>query len=101
MLRRPTVIQVHANDFQAFWEASLYVLMGKIIRRPIVLRIGGGFNRFWGSSGTTARAAVRLTLRPPSLPGVQSGAWKNSRPCLGRTGPSSILNYFVTANQLE
>src|SRR5216683_5576594 len=38
VVRRPAVIQVQASDFQAFWEASLYVLMGKVLRRPIVLR---------------------------------------------------------------
>src|SRR5437879_363800 len=31
---RPTVIQIHAMDYQAFWEMSLYVLMGRILRRP-------------------------------------------------------------------
>src|SRR5438105_1736503 len=39
--RRPAVIQVQASDFQAFWEASLYVLMWMILSRPLVLRIGG------------------------------------------------------------
>jgi glycosyltransferase involved in cell wall biosynthesis len=101
MIRRPTVIQVHANDFQAFWEASLYVLMGKIIRRPIVLRIGGAFNRFWESSGTTARAAIQWTLRQPSLLVVQSEYWKNYLSGLGRTGPTIILNNFVPETLLE
>ena len=101
MVRRPTVIQVHANDFQAFWEASLYVLMGKIIRRPIVLRIGGAFNRFWESSGTTARAAIQWTLRQPSLLVVQSEYWKNYVSGLGRTGPTIILNNFVPETLLK
>ncbi len=41
--RRPQVIQIQASDFQAFWEASLYVLVAKIFRCPVVLRIGGSF----------------------------------------------------------
>ena len=101
LVRRPTVIQVHANDFQAFWEASLYVLMGKIIHRPIVLRIGGAFNRFWESSGATARVAIQWTLRQPSLLVLQSEYWKNYVSGLGRTGPTIILNNFVPESLLE
>jgi glycosyltransferase involved in cell wall biosynthesis len=94
-LRRPAVIQVQASDFQAFWEASLYVLMGRIFRRPIVLRIGGSFNRFWESSGARARAAIRWTLRQPSLLVVQSKYWSDYVAGIGRTAPTIILNNFV------
>lgn len=95
LLRRPRIIQVQASDFQAFWEASLYVLMGRTFRRPIVLRIGGSFNRFWESSGATARAVIQWTLRQPSLLIVQSEYWKNYVAGLGRTAPTVILNNFV------
>lgn len=101
MVRRPAVIQVHANDFQAFWEASLYVVMGKIIRRPIVLRIGGAFNRFWESSGATARVAIRWTLQQPSLLIVQSEYWKSYLSGLGRAGLTIVLNNFVPETLLE
>ena len=33
---RPVVVQIQASDFQAFWEAALYVLMGKALRRLFV-----------------------------------------------------------------
>src|SRR5258708_27012715 len=93
--RRPEVIQIQASDFQAFWEASLYVLMAKIFRCPIVLRIGGSFNRFWESSGARARAAIQWTLRQPSLLVVQSEYWNNYVASLGYTAPTVILNNFV------
>ncbi len=92
---RPEIVQIQASDFQAFWEASLYVLMGKIFRRPVVLRIGGSFNRFWESSSASARAAIRWTLRQPSLLVVQSEYWKNYVAGLGHTAPTVILNNFV------
>lgn len=95
LLRRPTIIQVQASDFQAFWEASAYVLMGKMLRRPIVLRIGGSFNRFWESSGEKARAAIQWTLSQPSLLVVQSEYWKNYVCGRGRTAPIVVLNNFV------
>lgn len=100
--RRPAVIQVHASDFQAFWEAALYVLMGRILRRPVVLRIGGGsFNRFWESSAAPARAAIQWTLRLPSILVVQSEYWKNYVAGFGRTGPTVILNNFVPGALVE
>jgi len=95
LVRRPTVIQIHAMDYQAFWEMSLYVLMGRILRRPMMLRIGGSFNGFWESSGAAARAAIQWTLRQPSILIVQSEYWKNYVAGLVRTGPTVILNNFV------
>ncbi len=99
--RRPEIVQIQASDFQAFWEASLYVLMGKIFRRPVVLRIGGSFNRFWESSSASARAAIRWTLRQPMVLLVQSEYWKNYLSSLGRTGPTVMLNNFVPEALVE
>ena len=95
LTRRPALIQVQASDFQAFWEASLYVLMGRILRRPLVLRIGGSFNRFWESSGAPARAAIQWVLRQPSVLVVQSQYWKDYVAGFRRCGPTVILNNFV------
>ena len=100
-LRRPAIIQVQASDFQAFWEASLYVLMGRILRRPVVLRIGGSFNRFWDCSGNRARAAIQWTLRQPSIVLVQSEYWSHYVSGLGRTAPTVILNNFVSDTLAE
>ena len=101
LVRRPAVIQVQASDFQAFWEASLYVLVGKILRRPIVLRIGGSFDRFCEASGAAARAAIRWMLRQPSILVVQSEYWKHYVAPFGRAGPTAIVNNFVPARLLE
>ena len=92
---RPDVIQVQASDYQAFWEASLYVLMGRLLRFPVVLRVGGSFNRFWESSGAPARAAIRWTLRLASVLVVQSEYWKRYVAGLGCAGPTLVLNNFV------
>jgi glycosyltransferase involved in cell wall biosynthesis len=99
--RRPSVIQIQASDFQAFWEAALYVLLGKVLRRPIILRIGGSFDRFFEASGAMARAAIKWTLRQPSLLVVQSEYWKNYVDRLGGTGATVILNNFVPETLVE
>jgi glycosyltransferase involved in cell wall biosynthesis len=100
LLRRPAVIQVQASDFQAFWESALYVAMGKLLGRPVMLRIGGSFNRFWDASGALARAAIRWTLRQPALLVVQSEYWRDYVCALQRTGQTVILNNFVSEAML-
>jgi glycosyltransferase involved in cell wall biosynthesis len=101
LLRRPALIQVQASDFHAFWEAALYVAMGRIFRRRVALRIGGCFDRFWESSGVLARAAIRWTLRQPALLIVQSEYWKRYVSPMGRAGPTVVLNNFVSEGLVE
>jgi len=96
LAQRPSVIQIQASDFQAFWEAALYVLMGKLLRRPVVMRIGGSFDRFHQASGPLARAAIRWTLRQPAVLLVQSEYWKNYVAPLGRAGATVVLPNFVS-----
>lgn len=96
VLRRPSIVQVQASDFHAFWEAALYVVMAKMFRRPVLLRIGGAFDGFYESSGTRARAAIRWTLRQPTLLIVQSLYWKDYVSRLGRTDDVIVLNNFVS-----
>jgi glycosyltransferase involved in cell wall biosynthesis len=93
--RRPAVVQIQASDFQAFWEAAAYMLMGKALRRPVVLRIGGSFDRFFAASGPIARSAIRWTLRQPSVLVVQSEYWKKFVTSLGCTDCLVVLNNFV------
>jgi glycosyltransferase involved in cell wall biosynthesis len=101
LVRRPAVIQIQASDFQAFWEAALYVLMGKAMRRPLVVRIGGSFDRFYEASGPVARAAIRWTLRQPAVLVVQSEYWMRYVARLGRTGATIILGNFVRETLVE
>lgn len=101
LTRRPAVIQVQASDYQAFWEATLYVLMAKALGRPVMLRIGGSFNRFYDSSGAGARAAIRWALRRPDLVLVQSEYWKDYLRALAPAAPMAVLNNFVPETLIE
>jgi len=95
LAQRPAVIQIQASDFQAFWEALLYVLMGKLLRRAVVMRIGGSFDRFHQASGRLARAAIRWTLRQPAVLVVQSEYWKNYVAPLAPGATTVVLANFV------
>jgi glycosyltransferase involved in cell wall biosynthesis len=95
MKQQPSVIQVQASDFQAFWEAASYVMMAKALRRPVVMRIGGSFDRFYEASGRHTQKAIRAVLRRPAAVIVQSEYW---RQYVSRLIPSAnivILTNFV------
>ena len=99
--RRPAIVQIQASDFQAFWEAAAYMVMAKVLRRPVVLRIGGSFDRFFAASGPIARSAIRRTLRQPSVLVVQSEYWRNFVASLGCAETVVILNNFVPESLVE
>jgi len=101
LTRRPGVIQIQASDFQAFWESALYVVMGRLLRRPLVVRIGGSFDRFYEASGSLARAGIRWTLRQPAVLIVQSEYWMRYVARLRRAGPTVILGNFVRESLVE
>jgi glycosyltransferase involved in cell wall biosynthesis len=95
VLRRPALIQIQASDFISFWEASIYVLTAKLLGRPVILRIGGSFNRFWESSGRLGRVGITWTLNQPAVLIVQSEYWKNYVAGMRRSLPIVVLPNFV------
>jgi glycosyltransferase involved in cell wall biosynthesis len=96
VLRRPpALVQVHASDFLSFWEAALYVIMARMLRRPVVLRIGGHFNKFWEPAGSLSRAAITCTLNQPTVLIAQSEYWRSYHARIRKTGRIVVLNNFV------
>lgn len=94
--RWPQVVQIHASDFQAFWEAAAYVMLARLLHRPVVLRIGGSFDHFWNASGPGVRRAISRTVGVADLLVVQSEYWRTyQRETVGRQGPITIVNNFV------
>lgn len=95
VFRRPALIQIQASDFISFWEASIYVVTAKALGKPVMLRIGGSFNRFWESSGRLGRAGITRTLNQPAVLIVQSEYWKNYVAGIRRSLPTVVLTNFV------
>ncbi len=101
LVRRPALVQIHAPDFQAFWEGALYLLMAKILRCPVVFRIGGSFNHFWNASSPRIRNLIRRTLGAADVLVVQSDHWRRYViENVGRAGPIVVVNNFVPATTL-
>ena len=57
---RPGAVQIHASDFQAFWEAAAYVFMARLFRFPVLLYVGGSFDHFWDASPARVRPRHRV-----------------------------------------
>ena len=88
---RVDLVQVHASDFQTYWEAALYVQMCRMLRRPVLLRLGGAFDYFYEVSSPRAQRLIRRVLQLPDRLIVQSPYWRNVIRRLGRDAGVVIL----------
>ncbi len=70
------VAQIQSSDYFAFWEASLYVVMTRLLGRTAVVRFGGAFDRFYEASSERARSFIRRSLDLSDAIVVQSGYWR-------------------------
>ena len=95
LTKRPDVIQVQSSDFQVFWEASLYVWMARLLRVPVLMRLGGAFDHFYAVSSPRARRAICHVLRWPDRLIVQSEYWRTIVGELGRSTGVVVLSNSV------
>jgi glycosyltransferase involved in cell wall biosynthesis len=93
--RRIDLIQVHASDYQQFWEALAYVVMGRLLGRSVLMRIGGALDRFYEDSSPRGRRAIRKAVGLPHVVIVQSEYWRDFLSRLGRKDRVIVLNNFV------
>lgn len=71
------VLQLQASDHYAFWEPMLYAQIAKIQGRPVVMRFGGSFDKFYESSTPTQQEAIKKALQIPDRLVVLSHWWKD------------------------
>jgi glycosyltransferase involved in cell wall biosynthesis len=72
MAGRIDLVQIQASDYQAFWEAALYAAMARLLRRPVLFRIGGAFDIFHGQASAFERRMITASLRLPDVVIAQS-----------------------------
>lgn len=89
--RRPDIVQIHASDFVAYWEAVVYVMLSHLAGRKTVMRLGGSFDYFYGASSARGRRLIRRTLLWPDRVIVQSPFWRDFVSTLGRTEGVVVL----------
>jgi glycosyltransferase involved in cell wall biosynthesis len=100
VVRRIDLIQVHASDYQQFWEAVAYVVLGRLLGRPVLMRIGGALDRFYEDSSPRGRRAIRKALGLPHVVIAQSEYWRDFLSRLGRKDRVVVLNNFVPERDL-
>jgi glycosyltransferase involved in cell wall biosynthesis len=83
---RIDLVQVQASDYQVFWEAALYARMARILRRPVLFRIGGAFDLFHGEASNVERRLISAVLRLPDVVIAQSRFASDYIRSAGRTG---------------
>jgi glycosyltransferase involved in cell wall biosynthesis len=88
---RIDLVQVQASDYQVFWEAALYAAMARILRRPVLFRIGGSFDAFHGKASSIERRLIAGVLRRPDVVIAQSRFASNYLRSAGRTGRIVLL----------
>ena len=93
--RRIDIVQVQASDYQQFWEATLYVMMARVLRRPVLMRLGGAFDLFYGGSSPWMKRWIRRAIALPEILIVQSEYWRMNLAGLGRTDGVIVLNNFI------
>ncbi len=94
---RIDLVQIQASDYQVFWEAALYAGMARILRRPVLFRIGGAFDVFHGEASTVERRLIAAVLRLPNVAIAQSRFASDYLRSAGRSGEIVLLPNWMHA----
>ena len=89
--QRVDLVQIQASDYQVFWEAALYAVMARLLRRPVLFRIGGAFDVFWGNASGLERRLIAAVLRLPACVIAQSAFARDVIRRAGRAGEIVLL----------
>jgi glycosyltransferase involved in cell wall biosynthesis len=93
--RRIDLVQIHASDYQVFWEAVVYAILARGFGRPVLLRIGGAFDLFHGGSPRLVRCWIGAALRIPHLLIAQSHFAYDYLRRAGRTKEIVVLPNWI------
>jgi glycosyltransferase involved in cell wall biosynthesis len=94
---RVDLVQIQASDYQVFWESAVYAALARILRRPVLFRIGGAFDIFHGGASTTERRLIATVLRLPDVVIAQSRFASNYIRSAGRIGAMIELPNWTAA----
>jgi glycosyltransferase involved in cell wall biosynthesis len=90
--KRVDLVQIQASDYQVFWESVAYALLARLLRRPVVFRIGGAFDLFHGGSSPPLQRLIGLSLRLPQCVVAQSEFSRDYIRKAGRDGHLVVLS---------
>lgn len=88
---RVDLVQIQSSDFQVFWESSVYLLIARVLGKPVLFRLGGSFDRFHDQSSRFVQRIIRRLINTPNVLVVQSLYWREALVRLGRREPLIVL----------
>lgn len=97
VFRRIDLVQIQSSDFQTFWESCLYMMMAKLFRRPVMMRLGGVFDKFYEGSSPRVQGWIRSGVRAPDILIVQSESWRAYLEGVGRRDGVIVLYNSIPA----
>ena len=72
------LLHIHTSAGRALFEKSLFVALGKMFGKKVILHIHGGrFKKLWNQAGTVKRIIIRQLLNMNDLIVVLADNWKN------------------------
>jgi glycosyltransferase involved in cell wall biosynthesis len=93
--RRIDLVQIHASDYQVFWEGVVYAILARAVGRPALLRLGGSFDLFYGGSPRLVQRWITAALRIPQCIIAQSQFAYDYLRRAGRTGEIVVLPNWI------
>lgn len=96
---RPRIVHVKTASGVNFYQSALYVAIGRLLGRKVLLQLhGGDFRGFYERAGGMAQACVRATLRAPHGLLALSAGWASYLRSISGAGSISIVpNALQTA----
>ena len=93
--RRIDLVQIHASDYQVFWEGVVFAILAQAVGRPVLLRLGGSFDLFHGGSPRLVQRLIAAALRIPQCVIAQSQFARDYLRRAGRTGQIIVLPNWI------
>lgn len=92
---RADIVQIQASDYQVFWESAVYAAIARLLRRKVILRIGGAFDVFHANAGRVERRLIAAALQLPNAVLAQSQFATRVLRQAGRRGPVTVLPNWI------
>ncbi len=97
------VIHLHVGDGGSFYRHTLYLVLGRLARRPVVFHWhlpgdAGAATKFYAAGGPVRRRLIRWALNSATRVVVLSPSW---RPALTQIAPRSQERIVALANPVD
>jgi glycosyltransferase involved in cell wall biosynthesis len=75
--RNSKIVHVHAADFRSFFRKALFVVLGKLFNKRVILHVHGAqFPAFYSGASRIGRAAITRVLEAADLVIALSDSWR-------------------------